>query len=129
MEWEIFGLVFTGLAALLVGMIVFFIIEAVFLWIGAKLARIEKASFGRAFTAAIALTIATFVLNIVFIWASVATAGTIGAILSILVAVWVIKSVFDTGWAQAAVAWFLSIVGAVVAVVLIGALVIGAAFL
>ncbi len=129
MEWEIFGLVFTGLAALLIGVVVFFIIQAVFLWIGAKLARIKKASFGRAFTAAIALTIATFVLNIVLIWASVATGGTIGAVLSIIVAIWIIKSVFDTGWAQAAVAWILSIIGAVVAVALIGALVIGASFL
>jgi hypothetical protein len=43
--------------------------------------------------------------------------------------VWVIKSVFDTGWAQALVAWILSIVGFVVAIVLVGLLVAGAAFM
>ena len=129
MEWEIFGLVFTGITALLVGMVVFFAIQAIFLWVGAKLARIEKASFGRAFTAAIALTVVTFVLNLLFAAATIATGGTFGVLLSVIVAIWVIKSVFDTNWFQAAIAWFLSIIGAIVAVAIIGALVIGASIL
>lgn len=127
MEWEIFGLVFTGIAAILVSIVLYFVIQAVFLWIGAKLARVEKASFGRAFTAAIGITIMIFIVGVVL--AALSVGGVIAGAVGLLATIWVIKSVFDTGWIQAAVAWFLSIVGAVVAVLLISALVIGTAIL
>jgi hypothetical protein len=129
MAWEIFGLVFTGLAAVLAAIFAIFVFQALFLWVGAKIAGIKEASFGKAFVAAVGITLVTVVANAVFAFASVATGGLAGLVISILIAVWVIKSVFETGWAQALVAWILSIVGFVVAIVLVGLLVTGAAFL
>jgi hypothetical protein len=122
MALEILGL---GLAALLAAVVIFFIVMAFFIWIGVKFAAVKDASFGNAFVAAIGITVLSIVLGAVFVFLNIASGGLIGTLISILVTVWVIKAVFDTGWGRAFIAWIFSIIGAfivgIILVVVLGA--------
>lgn len=122
MALEILGL---GLAALLAAVVIFFVVMAFFIWIGAKFAAIKNASFGNAFVSTIGITILTIVLGAVLTLLNITSGGLVGTLISILVTVWVIKSVFDTNWGRAFIAWIFSIIGAfivgIIIVVVLGA--------
>ncbi|RZN50010.1 hypothetical protein EF808_01585 [archaeon] len=125
MALEILGL---GLAALLAAVVIFFVVMAFFIWIGAKFAAIKNASFGNAFVSAIGITILTIVLGAVLALLNITSGGLVGTLISILVTVWVIKSVFDTNWGRAFIAWIFSIIGAFVVGIII-VVVLGASLL
>ncbi|HHN81833.1 MAG TPA: hypothetical protein ENN11_04350, partial [Methanomicrobia archaeon] len=109
MALEILGL---GLTALLAAVVIFFVVMAFFIWVGAKFAAIKNASFGNAFVSAIGITILTIVLGAVLALLNITSGGLVGPLISVLVTVWVIKSVFDTNWGRAFIAWIFSIIGA-----------------
>ena len=106
------------LAGLGLGLIAFLVlallISAFFLWIGAKLAGIREASFGKAILAALVSVVALALLQIVLSLIP-RIGGTLGLLLGILVSIYVIKAVFDTGWGKAILAWILYIVAIIVA--------------
>jgi hypothetical protein len=106
------------LAGLGVGLIAFLVlallISAFFLWIGAKLAGIRGASFGKAVLAALVSVAALAILEIVLSLIP-RIGGTLGLLLGILVSIYVIKAVFDTGWGKAILAWILYIAAIIVA--------------
>ena len=106
------------LAGLGLGLIAFLVlallISAFFLWIGAKLAGIQGASFGKAILAALVSVVALALLQIVLSLIP-RIGGTLGLLLGILVSIYVIKAVFDTGWGKAILAWILYIVAIIVA--------------
>jgi hypothetical protein len=106
------------LAGLGVGLIAFLVlallISAFFLWIGAKLAGIRGASFGKAVLAALVSVVALAILEIVLSLIP-RIGGTLGLLLGILVSIYVIKAVFDTGWGKAILAWILYIAAIIVA--------------
>jgi len=121
MEFELLGFVFTSIAAVLVGIVLYFAFQAIFIWFGAKVAGIKDASFGKAFWTAIATTILLILVNAIFMFLNIASGGLIGLLLSVLVMIWVIKSIFNTGWGKAIVAWIMSIIGVVIATVIVAA--------
>ena len=106
------------LAGLGLGLIAFLVlallISAFFLWIGAKLAGIREASFGKAILAALVSVVALALLQIVLSLIP-RIGGTLGLLLGILVSIYVIKAVFDTGWGKAILAWILYIVAIILA--------------
>jgi hypothetical protein len=106
------------LAGLGVGLIAFLVlallISAFFLWIGAKLAGIRGASFGKAVLAALVSVVALAILEIVLSLIP-RIGGTLGLLLGILVSIYVIKAVFDTGWGKAILAWIMYIAAIIVA--------------
>lgn len=110
-----------GIAVLLL-LILLLVIAAFFLWIGAKLAGIQNATFGKAVVAALVSVIALAVLQVI---TSIIPflGGLVGFLLGILVSIYIIKAVFDTSWGKALLAWILYVV-AIIATVFI-ALVIG----
>ncbi len=110
-----------GIAVLLL-LILLLVIAAFFLWIGAKLAGIQNATFGKAVVAALVSVIALAVLQVIM---SIIPflGGLVGFLLGILVSIYIIKAVFDTSWGKALLAWILYVV-AIIATVFI-ALVIG----
>jgi len=95
------------------------LIGAFFIWIGAKLARIPKRTFGRAIIAALASSVATWLVAWIFSffpgspWWSL-----IGAVVGLLVVLAVFKSVFDTTWGKAFLIWLLQVVAIFLAIVI-----------
>ncbi|WP_456450044.1 hypothetical protein [Palaeococcus sp. (in: euryarchaeotes)] len=73
-------------------------VDAVFLWFGAKFAKIEDATFGKAFIAALAAILGRLI-------------PFIGGLIAFL---WIIKTVFNTDWGKAVITWLFAIVIAIV---------------
>jgi len=121
MEYELLGFAFTSMVAILAGIILYFVFQAIFIWFGAKVAHIKDASFGKALSSAVAITVLIIIVNFIFASLNIASGGTIGLLVSILFIVWVIKSIFNTGWGKAIIAWIMSIVGVIIATILIAA--------
>jgi general secretion pathway protein G len=102
----------TLLAALAVGFLIVAAIAGFFLWIGAKLARIDGATFGRSMMAAVAAALASFVVAVILALFGLPGAGTV---IGILVDILVIKSIFKTTFLKALVCWLGYLVSAFIA--------------
>jgi len=74
-------------------------VSALFIWIGAKLAGIQNATFMKSFWAAL--------VSSVIIWVLAAVINAPGWIIGLLVSLVVIKVIFDTTWGKAFLAWIL----------------------
>ncbi|MCC7572273.1 MAG: hypothetical protein KO464_02665 [Candidatus Methanofastidiosum sp.] len=104
----------------IVGFIFLLLIGAIFIWLGTKLAGIEKASYGKAIICALVLSIASSILGVLLnsLKASMGFFGSLLApLISLLATLWVIKSIYDTSWGKAFVAWILVFV--VIAILII----------
>jgi hypothetical protein len=107
-----------GFAAVLI-ILLALIIAGFFLMLGAKLAGIEDATLGKSMIAVVGGGILALLIG----WIPV-----IGWILGIIAYIWVIKTVFNTDWIKAAIAWLMTIVVEML-VVFIFALILGVALL
>ena len=76
-------------------------VDAVFLWFGAKFAKIEDATFGKAFIAALAAILGRLI-------------PFIGGLIGLIAFLWIIKTVFNTDWGKAVITWLFAIVIAIV---------------
>ena len=103
-----------GSLAFIVYEILLFIISALFLWIGAKVAQVKKGSFGRAFLIAIITAVLTPILLIPF-----GAYALIAFILGLIINLIIIKLIFATGWRKSVVAWVFSIVAGVIAILIL----------
>lgn len=101
------------------GMMIFgAVIGSVFLWIGAKIAGIEEATFGNALRA----TIGMYAVNFVVAGVLSSIPGPLAFLIGLTVALYIIQTVFDTTFVKAFVAWILSVVAT--AVVMVGTILI-----
>jgi|Deesub1362B_J571_1020462.scaffolds.fasta_scaffold00031_95 hypothetical protein len=111
-----FGAMMSALGAMAV--IVFLVmiaIDSVFLWIGARFAKIEDASFGKAFIATLVGMLLSGILgNIIPV---------IGGLIGLIAFLWVVKTVFNTNWGKAVIAWLFAIVVAFVLMIIVGIIV------
>ncbi len=93
------------------------IISGLFMWIAAKIARVEKAGFGRAMVAAIVSSfvevLVAFVFNVIPVLGNL-----IGFIIGLMLAIFVIKAVFRTSFGKALLVWIFNIIAVLVAVAL-----------
>jgi len=102
-------------ASLGIGIILVFIlmvlIGGLFMWIAAKIARVERASFPRAMVAAIATSfvgiLLWFLFNLIPILGSL-----FGFILGLIVSILVIKAVFGTSFGKALIVWICNLIAA-----------------
>ena len=79
-------------------------ISAIFIWIGAKLAGIDGATFLRSFWAALVSSFLVWALT--GIGAAVFGFGTIaGWVIGVIITLFVLKVVFNTTWGKAFLAW------------------------
>ena len=90
----------------LLGFVLILLVASFFLWIGAKIAGIERASFPKAI-------LATFINMI--IGAALSAVYVIGWILSLIATIVVIKLIFGTDWGKAIIAWLVSVIAAFLA--------------
>jgi len=103
-----------GFAAVLV-ILIALIIAGFFLMLGAKFAGIEEATLGKSMIAVVGGGILALLIG----WIPV-----IGWILGIIAYIWVIKTVFNTDWIKATIAWLMTIVVEII-VVFVLALLLG----
>jgi hypothetical protein len=91
------------------------IIGGLFMWIAAKIARVENASFVRALVAAIA---ASFVeMLVAFLFNLVPVLGNLfGFILGLVITIFVIKTVFGTSFGKALLVWIFNLLAVGVAI-------------
>ena len=77
------------------------IIGGFFMWIAAKIARVEKSTFGRAMVAALA---SSFVTVLIFIFAGLmpVIGDVLGFIIGLIASMVIIKGIFDTNYGKAA---------------------------
>ncbi len=94
-----------GLLALVIGILV----SALFLWVAAKIVKIDGASFGKAILATIVGFIAAGIIN--FVLAFIPVIGWIlGFIAAILIMVFVIQKFFATTFGKAFLVWLIDFI-------------------
>jgi hypothetical protein len=116
-----------ALGAVLGLLALWILLAALFIWIGAKMAFIEKSSFARAVLAAVACGTSSFVLSGMLLAIPV-IGPVLGQIIGILLSLIIIKAIFETSFGKAFLAWVFQIFAVIVAFV-IGFLTFGAALL
>ncbi len=93
------------------------IVGGFFMWVAAKIARVEESSFVRAITAAIATSFVTVLVS--FIFKLVPVLGDFfGFIAGLVIAILVIKAVFRTSFGKALVVWMFHLVAVFIAIIL-----------
>jgi hypothetical protein len=93
------------------------IVSAFFIWLGAKIAGVAKATFGKAVWAAIVTSL--------FVWALTGIASTLfgvgsvgGWILGVIITLFILKWIYKTTWGKALLTWlFCGIAHAIVLVI------------
>lgn len=96
------------------------IIGAIFIHIGAKVARIADATFLKAFEAALIGAILALILGLLTSW---------GSIIAFILVIAVIKFVYNTTWGKAFIAWLIYIIVIIIVIVIIVVLVGAALFM
>jgi len=109
--------IMAGTLGVLLGLLVLWVLlSAFFIWIGAKMAFIPKASFGRAIMAAIACGMASFLLSGILL--PLLPVGPImGQVIGIMLSLFIIKAIFETSFGKALLAWIFHIFAVIVAYV------------
>jgi hypothetical protein len=107
------GLLAGGALAVVLFFVLGVLISAIFIYIGVKLAKVQRATFGRAFGAALLMIIINFVVGLIV---GLATGGNpiAGFIVGLLITLFVIKGVFSTSLGKAFVAWIFAILSQII---------------
>ncbi|EEB73169.2 hypothetical protein [Thermococcus sp. AM4] len=105
------GLTLAGfsITVILVSALLSLLIAAFFMEMGAKLAGIENVTLGKSLIAILGGGILAMIVGAIFVFLPV-----INFILAFIAYLWVIKTVFNTGWLRAFVAWLLAVILAIV---------------
>ena len=102
------------LGALLALLVLWVLLSAFFIWIGAKMAFIPKASFGRAIMAAIACGMGSFLLSGVLLFFP-PVGPIMGQVIGIMLSLFIIKAIFETSFGKAFLAWMFQIFAVIIA--------------
>lgn len=119
--------VFGGMILTLAAMaLIALVIEAVFIWIGARLAGVYPVTFGRCFKVAFFTVVITFLaamaLHLLLVLHILPMLGPVaGWIIGVLISIYVIKAVFAVGFGRALVVWIFTVIAQVIAVLLVAA--------
>jgi len=103
-----------ALGAALGLLVLWVLFSAFFIWIGAKMAFIPKASFGRAVMTAIACGMGSFFLSGILLFLP-GIGPLLGQIIGIVLSLFIIKAMFDTSFGKALLAWMFQIFAVVIA--------------
>jgi hypothetical protein len=95
------------------------VIGGFFMWTGANLASVRRATFGRSIIVAVLAALITWVVTAIFSY--LPTFGNIiGYCLGIIFAIFVIQGVFGIRFAKALLVWLFYIIAQFIAVLLVG---------
>jgi hypothetical protein len=104
------------------------IISGLLMWLAAKISKVEKATFTRAATAAVACSFVTVLFAGLFGFVPV-LGNFFGFVVGLLVSIYVIKVSFATTFGKALLVWIFDILGSIVAIALASMLMATAVFL
>ena len=111
-----------------IGMLFLFIFAVIlggfFMWIAAKIAGVEKSTFGRAIVAAISSSIISLLMAFFFSFVPL-LGNAVGFIIGLILTVLVIKGAFDTSFSKALLVWIFNVIAAVIALLLTTIIVAG----
>ncbi len=93
------------------------ILDSFFLHIGAKLAGVNRASFGKAVKASIACALSTLLLAILFSWIPIAGTAA-GFLIGLGLTILVLQASYSTSFGKAFLLWIFNVVAQIIAVVL-----------
>lgn len=85
------------------------VVASVFIWIGAKIARVAGTTFGRAMVAAISAGFLNWLSATVLLELEV-TSEVAGFLIGLFLTILVIKAAFDTSWGKALLVWVFNII-------------------
>jgi hypothetical protein len=88
-----------------------------FMWIAAKIARVEKSTFSRALLAAVTSSIVAIIVSFIFGVLPVIGNG-LGFLAGLLFSILIIMWAFDTSFFKALLVWVFDIIAMIIAVVL-----------
>lgn len=109
-----FGAMFGAIVGIF---IVATIIAAFFMWLGAKLARVENATFVKSILAALAAAAITWIVSLIF--SLVPVAGTIvGFVIGLILTIFAIKAIYATTFGKAVLVWVFHIIAEIIAVII-----------
>jgi hypothetical protein len=113
------------------GLIFVFVLAVLFgtfmMWIAAKIAGVEKSTFGRALIAAIGTSVVSFLVGIGFHIVPI-LGHLVGFIIGLFLSILVIKAAFETTTGKALLVWIFEIIATVIAVV-IGSIIAAGGFM
>jgi len=98
------------------------LISGIFMWIGARLAGIQRATLGRAIFAAISGTVIVWIVGGLFATALPLGGSILGFLLILLLVLLATRVIFDTSFGKALLAWIFFILGQAVVGLLVGLL-------
>ena len=105
----------------IIGFVALVFLDAIFLWLGTKFAGIDKASFGKAIIGVFVMIVLSVILG-----SLLGPLGFLGIILSFIVTLWAVKSLYGTSWGKAFLALILAFIAFIVlSVVLLALLGVG----
>jgi hypothetical protein len=109
---------FAGFGISIIFIFVFMvIISGLLMWMAAKISRVEKASFTRALTAAVASSFVS-VLAAVMFGLLPGSENFFGFVVGLLLSIIVIKVSFGTNFGKALLVWIFDLLGAILAIAL-----------
>lgn len=117
-----------GFVAIILLFVLAAVIGGLFIWIAAKLARVENATFGKAVAVSIA---SSFVFVIITVFARILpiVGDVLGFIIWLILAIIIIKAIFDTSFAKAIVVWIFQLVAVAIAFLVVSIIAASAVFL
>ncbi len=106
-----------SLGGLLTVAVMVVILDSFFLHIGAKLAGVRRATFGKAVKASIACALATLLLAVVFSFIPVAGTA-VGFLIGLSLTILVLQASYSTSLGKAFLLWIFNVIAQILAVVL-----------
>jgi len=109
---ELFGLV--GLALLIffvIGFVLYTIISAIFIFVGAKVAGVKNADFKKSFFAAL--------IESVIVWVLAIPSNIFGFIIGFLISLLILKYIFKTSWGKAGLTWLFNGIAKIILIILL----------
>jgi len=111
------GYVALSIGGLLFVAVLVVILDSFFLHIGAKMAGVRRATFGKAVKASIACALATLLLAVIFSWIPVAGTG-VGFLIGLALTILVLQASYNTSFGKAFLLWIFNVVAQILAVIL-----------
>lgn len=106
-----------SIGGLLVVAFLVVVLDSFFLHVGARMAGIRRATFGKAVKASIACALATLLLAIIFSWIPVAGTA-VGFLIGLALTILVLQASYNTSFGKAFLLWIFNVVAQIIAVIL-----------
>jgi hypothetical protein len=101
----------------LIAALIAIFLASFFMWIGAKIARVGNATFGRSIVAAVGSGFITWLVSIVFDYIP-ETPFIIGFIVGLFLTIIIIKAAYSTSFGKALLVWIFGVIAEIIALLL-----------